>query len=133
MIRTAVIGIIAGVAAALFIGNVKARDLGQWEAGDPEVRAWYRSLMQPDNPSASCCGESDAYFADVKVRGGKTLAVINDSRPDEPRGRPHIPNGTEFEAPDQKLKWDAGNPTGNAVLFVSRGGLVFCFVQGSGI
>ena len=54
----------------LRIGNVKARDLGQWEAGDPAVKEWYQSLMQPENPAAPCCGEADAYWADeVHVRG----------------------------------------------------------------
>ena len=123
--------IVAAIGVLALIGShARAHDSGQWEASDPVIREWYRGLMQPDNPSASCCGESDAYFADVKVRGGKTFAVINDDRDDAPRGRPHIPNGTEFEVPNSKLKYDAGNPVGNAVLFVSRGGLVFCFVQG---
>ena len=37
------------------IGRVNARDLGQWENGDPAVREWYQSLMQPDAPATSCC------------------------------------------------------------------------------
>lgn len=124
------IGILFGVLAALLIGNVKARDLGQWEASTPEVREWYRGLMQPDNPSASCCGESDAYWADeIRVRNGKVFAVITDDRPDAPLHRPHIPIGTEIEVPDHKLKHDRGNPTGHGVIFVGHGGLVFCFVQ----
>ena len=117
-----------------------ARDLGQWEAADPAIRQWYQSLMQPDVPTASCCGEADAYWADeVHVRDGKTYAVITDDRPDEPRGRPHVDVGTVIEIPDTKLKWDRGNPTGHAIVFMGRGGgygtkrYVFCFVQGSGI
>jgi hypothetical protein len=39
-----------------------ARDLGQNE--DPAVREWYRTLMRPDAPRASCCGEADAYWCD---------------------------------------------------------------------
>jgi hypothetical protein len=39
-----------------------ARDLGQWGAVDPALRNWYEALMQPDVPTASCCGEADAYF-----------------------------------------------------------------------
>jgi len=27
----------------------------------PELDEWYATLMQPDNPTASCCGASDAY------------------------------------------------------------------------
>jgi hypothetical protein len=76
-------------------GIVKARDLGQWEAVDPAIREWYQALMQPDVPSASCCGEADAYWADeVHVRDGKTYAIITDDRADAPRGRPHVDIGT---------------------------------------
>jgi hypothetical protein len=84
-------------------GVVKARDLGQWDAGDPAIREWYQALMQPDVPTASCCGEADAYWADeVHVRDGKTYVIITDDRPDEPRGRPHVDIGTEIEVPNNK-------------------------------
>lgn len=132
--KVPVLGILFGLLAALFIGNVKAHDSGQWEAADPAVREWYRGLMRPDAPHASCCDLSDAYYADVvRVRNGKTFAVITDDRPDDPLGRPHIPTGTEIEVPNEKLKWDRGNPTGHNVLFVSKGLYAWCFVQGSGI
>jgi hypothetical protein len=118
----------------LRIGNVKARDLGQWEAGDPAVKEWYQSLIQPDNAPAPCCGEADAYWADeVHVRDGKTFATITDDRPDEPRKRPHVDVGTVFEVPNAKLKWDQGNPTGHAIIFLSRSGYVYCFAMGTGI
>jgi len=105
--------------------GAEARDLGQWEAVDPEIREWYQALMQPDVPNASCCGEADAYWADeVHVRDGKTYAIITDDRPDEPRGRPHIDFGTEIEIPNNKLKWDKSNPTGHGIVFLSRKGYV---------
>lgn len=111
-----------------------ARDLGQWEAAEPTVREWYQSLMQPDVPNASCCGEADAYYADeIHVRGGKTYAVITDDRDDASRGRPHVPVGTEIEIPTHKLKWDRSNPTGHGVVFLSRAGYVFCYVQPGGV
>jgi hypothetical protein len=123
------------VAAVLMIAaNAWARDAGQWEAADPAIRNWYQSLMRPDAPSASCCGEADAYWADeVHVKDGKTFATITDDRPDEPLGRPHIDVGTVIEIPPEKLKWDRSNPTGHGVLFVSKGLYAWCFVQGSGI
>jgi hypothetical protein len=124
--------IVLGVAFGCVIGVVNARDLGQWGAinNDPSVREWYQALMQPDMPNASCCGEADAYFADeVHVRDGKTYATITDDRPDEPRMRPHIDIGTEIEIPNNKLKWDKSNPTGHGVVFLSRAGYVFCYVQ----
>jgi hypothetical protein len=131
--KVATLGVVFGILAALFIGNARARDVGQWETSDPTVREWYRSLKQPDNPSVPCCGTADAYWADeIVVRNGKTYARITDDRPDAPLGRPHVDIGTEFEIPDRKLKYDAGNPTGHAVIFISAGGAVYCFVQGSG-
>lgn len=128
--------LIAIVIAAFGCGLRKApaRDLGQWDAADPAVRQWYRDLRQPDYPTAPCCGEADAYWADeIHVRDGKTYAVITDDRPDEPRGRPHIEVGTEIEIPNNKLKWDRGNPTGHGVVFVSRSLYVFCYVQPGGV
>ena len=116
------------------ISAAPAHDKGQWGNSDPLVRDWYQALMQPDNPNASCCGEADAYWADeIHVRGGKTFATITDDRPDGPLKRPHIAVGTQIEIPNHKLKWDRSNPTGHTVIFLSRVGYVFCFVQGSGI
>ncbi len=110
------------------------RDLGQWENADPVIREWYQALMQPDAPTASCCGEADAYWADdIHVRDGKTYATITDDRPDAPLGRPHVENGTQIEIPNHKLKWDKSNPTGHGVLFLSRSRHVFCYVQPGGV
>jgi hypothetical protein len=105
-----------------------ARDIGQWENTDPAIREWYQSLMQPDVPNASCCGEADAYWADeIHVRDGKTFAVITDDRPDEPRGRPHVEIGTEVEIPANKLKWDRRTRPGTASC--SSVGAATCFAM----
>jgi hypothetical protein len=114
--------------------QVHARDLGQWENTDPAIRKWFQALMRPDVPTSSCCGEADAYWADViHVRGGKTYVTVTDDRPDEPLGRPHVDVGTEIEVPDEKLKWDKSNPTGHGILFLSRNNYVFCYVQPGGV
>lgn len=132
--KIATTGIVLGILAALMLGNVKARDLGQWENSDPAVREWYKGLMQPDVPTASCCGEADAYWCDdISVRSGKTYCKITDDRPDGPLGRPHREIGEEFEIPPNKLKWDEGNPTGHAVVFLRVDGAVWCFVHGGGV
>ena len=121
-------------AMVLLCGPALGRDAGQWENTDLAIREWYQQLMQPDNPSASCCGESDAYWCDdIHVSAGKTFCTITDDRDDTPLRRPHVEVGTEVEIPNHKLKWDKANPTGHAVVFLSRGGFVFCFVQGAGI
>lgn len=125
---TVAIGALLAILAPAF-----GRDLGQWENTDPVLRQWYRSLMQPDNPGVSCCGEGDAYFADkVEVKDGKVYATITDTRADEPLGRRHIPPGTRFEIPHYKLKWDRGNPVGRAIIFVNTVDQVLCFVQATG-
>ena len=53
--------------------------------------------------------------------------------PDQPSGRPHVDIGTEIEIPNNKLKWDKSNPTGHGIVFLSRSGYVFCYVQPGGV
>ena len=130
-----------------------ARDLGQWADQDPQIRAWFEHLMQPDTMRTispqSCCGEGDAYWADeVHVRDGKMFAVITDKRPDGQCGvmecRFHEEPGTEYEVPPGKIvgkeQEKLGNPTGHVVIFL--GGRtqyngtwhrdVLCYVPNSG-
>lgn len=100
----------------------------------PELDSWYATLMQPDNPSASCCGKADAYWCDtINVKSGKTYCTITDDRPNEPLRRTPVPVGTVIEIPDRKLTWKDGNPTGHAIVFLSSGGAVYCFVQNGGV
>lgn len=109
-----------------------ARPAGAHDHDHPELDGWYASLMQPDNPTASCCGKSDAYWCDeYYARDGKAYCKITDDR--IVKGRPSIPVGTEVEIPTHKLKHDRGNPTGHSVVFLSSGGAVWCFVQGGGV
>ena len=109
-----------------------ARDLGQWSGSDPEISSWYKGLRQPDNPALSCCGEADAYWADkFEVIDGKVYATITDDRDDAPLGRRHIPNGTRFEIPVNKIMNNGGNPTGHVVIFINPGDQVLCYVTGT--
>jgi hypothetical protein len=106
--------------AAVFVFSVSkapARDLGQWDDVDPLVRKWFRELKQPDNPSLSCCGETDAYWADdYEVNGDQYVAIITDTRDDKKLGRAqHIEAGTRIAVPNRKIKWGSGNPTGTAL------------------
>ncbi len=97
---------------------------------------WYMSLQRPDYPQFSCCGLADAYWCDdIHVKDGKTYCAITDDRPNVGvlSKRPYVRMGTIIEVPDAKLKWDKGNPTGHAVIFLSTGRDVYCFVQGGGI
>jgi hypothetical protein len=132
------LGLCLGVLFGMVIGAVQprkahGRDVGQWEAGDPAIKEWCRSLMQPDVPTLSCCGEADAYWCDdIHVRDERTFCKITDDRDDTSRNRPHIDVGTEFEIPPNKLKFDKGNPTGHAIIFLSMARYVWCFVQAGG-
>src|SRR5258707_10301900 len=91
---------------------VPTRDGGQWADSPAAVRHWFQSLMQPDNPVVSCCGEADAFEADAfEVEGDHYIAVITD-------GKGVIPDGTRIALPNQKMKWDAGNPTGHGIIFL---------------
>src|SRR6202790_2769159 len=85
------------------------------EAGyESTVSAWYRSLMQPDKPWQSCCGEADAFEADTfEVEGDHYVAIITN-------GKGVLPNGTRIPVPNHKMKWDAGNPTGHGIIFLSN-------------
>ena len=114
-------------------------DNGQWELTDPKIKEWFRELKMPDVPNLSCCGFSDAYYADITyTKNGKNYAVITDDRNDAPLQRPHVPMRTEIEIPNHKYKWDRGNPTGHNIIFLSNVGNngqrdVYCFVTGTGI
>ena len=123
------------VTVTLFGWSISAaKDIGQWEATKEDVRAWFRNLMQPDNPTISCCGEADAYYADsFGVDEDRYVAVITDERPDEPLGRRHIAPGTRVIVPNHKIKWDNGNPTGHGVIFIGSSGQVFCYVVPGGV
>lgn len=111
-----------------------ARDLGQWEGSDAAIGVWFCTLMQPDAPNVSCCGEADAYWADrVATDGDQTIAIITDDRPDEPLMRHHVPVGTRIVVPPNKIKWDRGNPTGHIVIFLTPANDVYCYVQNGGV
>lgn len=133
-LRNVALGILLGLLFGCALGSVKAHDYGQWGNENPKIREWYKNLHRPDFPDGICCTEADAYWADdFFYKDGKMWARITDDRPDGPLGRPHIDNGTVIEVPPEKLKFDRGNPTGHGVLFVSRDGLTYCYVQAGGV
>jgi hypothetical protein len=114
-------------AVALVSLPAVARDNGQWGEHPAAVRQWFESLMQPDVKYASCCGEADAYEADdFEVNGDQYIAIITN-------GKGVIPDGTRIWVPNQKMKWDAGNPTGHGIVFVGAGGQVYCYVSPGGV
>ena len=122
--------------AAVFVLSIcgaPATDVGQWDGTDPLIRQWFNGLMRPDNPTLSCCGLADAYWADsYEVNGDQYVAIITDTRDDKPLGRPHIENGKRLAVPNSKIKWDSGNPTGHGIIFIGHGLEVYCYLPPGG-
>ena len=46
---------------------VSARDDGQWQNVDPQVRKWFREQKSPKTGSL-CCDESDGTYAEEDIR-----------------------------------------------------------------
>jgi hypothetical protein len=104
-----------------------ARDNGQWEGSPAATRQWFQSLMQPDNPYISRCGEADAFEADsFEVEGDHYVAIITD-------GKGVLPAGTRIPVPNTKMKWDQGNPTGHGIIFIGVAGQIYCYVAPGGV
>lgn len=120
------------IATALLIAIIlsfaaPAYSAGRWDEVDPETRAWFESLRQPDNPSVSCCGSGDAYFVDeLEITNGKVFATITDNR-----GNP-LPLGLKLEIPKHKMNRDP-NIMNRYIVFASPDGRVFCFISGTGV
>jgi hypothetical protein len=112
-----------------------AHDYGQWGDTDLVISRWFKTLMQPDNPAVSCCGEADAYWADSYEvsKDGEYIAIITDDRLDEPLKREHVDIGTRIVVPKHKLKYDQSNPTGHGVIFLNRNQYVYCYVAPGGV
>jgi hypothetical protein len=141
----AALGTIIGVAALViftflfciaYSALAQARDNGQWGDMPTNVRSWFQSLMQPDNPSMSCCGEADAFEADTfEIDGDHYVAIITD-------GKGVLPPGTRIPVPNTKMKWDRANPTGHGIIFLANTPLnaddhglphVYCYVAPGGM
>ena len=107
--------------------SATARDNGQWADQPAYLRQWFQKLMQPDQPTMSCCGEADAFEADkFEALGDQYVAIITN-------GKGVIPEGTKILVPNNKMKWDEGNPTGHGIIFIGNGGHVYCYVTPGGV
>ena len=119
----------------IFSCHAQARDLGQWDQNAPTAQ-WFKNLKQPDLPNESCCGPADAYYADsFEQDKGQYVAIVTDERPDEPLKRPHVAIGTRILIPNNKIKWNEGNPTGHGIVFMSPHPYfyVYCYVPPGGV
>src|SRR5258708_5003803 len=101
---------------------VAARANGQWENQPVYLRQWFQKLMRPDNPVMSCYGEANVFEADsFEIRSDQYVAIIR-----------IIPEGTRISVPNNKVKWDNGNPTGHGIIFMGNAGQVYCYVTPGG-
>ncbi len=119
---------LAAMWALSITANATARDGPQWADQDPRIKEWFENLKQPDHPRQSCCGEADAYEADrFEVEGDHYVAIVTGHR-----AATDIPIGARIPVPNQKMKFDAGNPTGHGIIFIGTRGQVFCYVTPAG-
>lgn len=119
--------LVAVCALVLAAGGAAARDNGQWSDQPKEIRDWFRSVMRPDSPYQSCCGEADAF--DVELAGDNPDGSIATRVLD---GKGAIPDGTRINVPRSKLQAKYGNPLDNYILFIGSGGQVYCLVPKTG-
>lgn len=113
--------------AMLLCSPVLAKPGGDWSNVDPEIREWLKGLHRPDlwdGHTSSCCGEGDAYYADVGEVGadGEYYAIITDNRGNA------LTVGTKLKIRKESIQRTEGNPSGHVVIFASDSGYMFCFV-----
>lgn len=106
---------------------------------------FFSQLKRPDYYPNSCCGEADAYEADIYQRnpdGSYDVEITNGDIIHYPDGNERIalPNGAKVHVPANRINPPIEtqfNPTGHAWLFVSavrpmgdepaQPGLTYCF------
>jgi hypothetical protein len=124
---------ISAIAVVATLLPALARDNGQWTDKPPEIRAWFRSVMQPGfenmpDVGHSCCGEADAF--DVEMAGGDVYGIIRVRILD---GKGVLPDGTIVDVPRDKLQAKYGNPLDKFILFVGAGMNIYCLVPKGGV
>jgi hypothetical protein len=124
---------------SLLLSTVPAFALDHGFDRTTERSLFFSLLKRPDFYPKPCCGEADAYEADIyqKNPDGSYVVIITDGSaieyPDGAR-RDYIANGTKVIVPSTKINppiETQHNPTGHAWLFMSvfhdKPGNVFCF------
>jgi hypothetical protein len=120
------LGILLGLLAALFIGNVKAQEHRHPPQDQAIHEKFYKNWMMPDSRNISCCHDEDCKPAESRFENGRWLAR-------------HVGDeGTFTPVPPSKIEHDRDTPDGRSHLCGKRYGFtggeftVFCFIPGAG-
>lgn len=125
-LRVAITGILLGLLAALFAGNVRAQEHHHPQRDQAIHEKFYSTWMMPDNRALSCCHEQDCAPAESKFENGQWLA------------RKAGEQGDFTPIPAQKVERDRDSPDGRSHLCgksyggMSSGFYVYCFAPGNG-
>ncbi len=116
---------LAPIIIALMQVHATTHYAGEWDNVDPATRSWFRNLRSPHG--VPCCNIADGHRTLEDWRGS-TYWIPN----------PAALDAIEWmEVPPEAVVYNAGNPTGEAVVwYVVQGpGTVFirCFVPGGGV
>ena len=119
------VAVVVMIAAVIWLTEMApAFDNGGWGDVPPAVRSWFKGVKAPSG--VPCCDIADGHGTDEDVRPDGTTWVPNPLKTDE-----------WMQIPPEAIVYEAGNPTGRAVIWWVRQGegvvYVRCFVHGAGI
>ena len=99
-------------------------DNGGWGDVPPQVRAWFKSVKAPNG--IPCCDIADGHGTDEELRADGTTWIPNP-----------LNEAVWMQVPPESIVYEAGNPTGRAVVWWVRQGAdtvyIRCFVHGGGV
>lgn len=116
----AVMAIAIVVLILTLIGRAHAVDNGQFEAVDPNVRSWFKSVRSPHG--VPCCDIADGHRVQEDIRGDHYWAFFE---------------GEWREIPPEAVVYNVGNPVGEPVVWYVRQTptevYIRCYVPGGGV
>ena len=103
---------------------------GEYDNVDPATRAWFKSVRSPHG--VPCCDIADGHHTQAK-QSTRTEEEIQHGMSEWWT----VVEGEWMQVPLNSVVYNAGNPTGDAVVWYTRqgGGAVYirCFVPGGGV
>jgi hypothetical protein len=106
------------------LGHSRERFAGEFDGVPDNVRSWFKGVRSPHG--VPCCDISDGHRTQWDIRAAHYWIPA-------PEGKP----GEWMEVPAESVVYNAGNPTGDAVVWWVRQGpnsiYIRCFVPGGGV